>query len=215
MNRSSPRDRIAGARLYVLLDGRSCVADLEWLAGELVSAHAHALQLRDKGLTDRELLERARVLRRLTRSSGTLFFVNDRPDLAALSDADGVHVGQDDLLIEDVRRLVGPDRLIGVSTHSIEQARQAAEQGAQLIGVGPVFPSMTKGFSRFVGVDLLRQVAAEIRLPVFAIGGIDAERLPQVLATGIRRVAIGSAITASCNPRSQAETLLSMLQAGD
>src|SRR5205823_3080461 len=97
--------------------------------------------------------------------------------------------GQEELSLKDARQIVGPDMLIGVSTHSIEQARQAVLQGADYLGLGPTFPSGTKRFDEFPGLHFLRQIAAEIVLPAFAIGGITLENLPQVLATGIRRVA--------------------------
>src|SRR5207237_9328533 len=127
---------------------------------------------RDKRLADRELLARARQLRELTNGTSTLFIVNDRPDLARLSQADGVHVGQDELSVKDARSIVGLHALIGVSTHSIQHARPAVLDGANYIGVGPTFPSGTKSFARFTGVDLLQAVASEIRLPAFAIGGV-------------------------------------------
>ena len=95
-------------------------------------------------------------LRELTRGTDTLFIMNDRPDLAALCHADGVHLGQEDLSVKDARAIVGPDALIGVSTHTIEQARQAVLDGANYIGVGPTFPSGTKQFEKFPGLDFLR-----------------------------------------------------------
>jgi len=122
-----------------------------------------------------------------------LFIMNDRPDLAVLARADGVHLGQVELSVSDARRIVGTEMLVGVSTHAIEQARQAVLDGANYIGVGPTFPSRTKAFTEFPGLDCCRAVAAEIGLPAFAIGGITLENLPQVLATGITRVAVGSA----------------------
>jgi len=126
--------------------------------------------------------------------------MNDRPDLAVLACADGVHVGQKELDVRDVRRIVGPNLLIGVSTHTIEQARQAVLDGANYIGCGPTFPSGTKYFDHFPGLDFLRQVAAEISLPAFAIGGITRENLADVLATGFTRVAVGGAMAMSSNP---------------
>ena len=155
------------------------------------------------------------ALRQATLGSSTLLLINDRPDLAVLCGADGVHVGQEDLPIDAVRRIVGPDRLIGVSTHSFEQARQAVREGADLIGIGPLFPSRTKGFSRFLEIDVLRQVAEEIGIPVFAIGGMDAARLPEVMAMGIRRAAVGSAITARRDPGPAAAEMVAILQNGD
>ncbi len=197
----------------------------------MIDAGVHVLQLRDKQLGDRELLERARLLRSLTQNvarppsavsdvppaeggwaagkqTGTLFVMNDRPDLAVLARADGVHVGQTELSVKDARSIVGPDMLVGVSTRSIEQARQAVLDGANYIGVGPTFPSNTKRFEQFPGVELLRAVAEEIRLPAFAIGGIDRENLGEVLAAGFTRIAVSGAITAAADPAQAAKELL-------
>lgn len=200
---------LEGARLYVLIDGRPTTDDFVRLAQCLVQAGAHVIQLRDKQLDDRTVLQRARLLREITRAGRALFIMNDRPDLAVLADADGVHVGQEELTVKDARTIVGPHRLVGVSTHSIEQARQAVLDGANYIGVGPTFPSGTKHFDRFPGLDLVRAVAAEIRLPAFAIGGITAENLPQVLAAGLHRVAVSGAITGADD---QADVVRQMLQ---
>jgi thiamine-phosphate pyrophosphorylase len=204
--------RLAQARLYVLLDGRSTLAEFAALAGELVEAGVHVLQLRDKRLDDRRLLERARRLRELTAQSQTLFLMNDRPDLAVLSRADGVHVGQEELSVKDVRAVIGPAALVGVSTHSLEQARRAVLDGATYLGVGPTFPSPTKSFEALAGLDLLRQVAAEIRLPAFAIGGVSAENLAAVLETGCCRVAVASAVTNAPSCSEAAKRLLAMLE---
>ena len=204
-------DRLADARLYVLLDGRGGEEEFTALAESLVEARVDILQLRDKALDDRRLLSRARRLREITHGSKTLFIMNDRADLAALSQADGVHVGQDELTVHDARRIVGPKALVGVSTHSIEQARQAVIDGANYIGVGPTFPSGTKSFASFTGLELLRAVASEISLPTFAIGGITAENLPSVLASGIRRVAVTGAVVNAAEPKKAAGELLKTL----
>jgi len=193
-------DRLAAARLCVLLDGRDSPQQFGRLAETLVAAGVDMLQLRDKRLDDRQLLARARQLREITRGSDALLVVNDRPDLALLARADGVHVGQDDLPVKAARAVVGPRLLIGVSTHSLPQARQAVMDGANYIGVGPTFPSGTKTFERFTGLELLRGVAAEIRLPAFAIGGIGPENLPEVLACGISRAAVSGAVLAAEDP---------------
>ncbi len=203
--------RLGEARLYVLIDGRGSLDEFEHLARSLIQAGVHVIQLRDKRLDDRTLLGRARRLSELSRGSGTLFVMNDRPDLARLSRADGVHVGQEELSVKDSRTVVGPDALIGVSTHSIEQARQAVLDGANYIGCGPVFPSPTKQFEQLAGVELLRAVAAEIRLPAFAIGGISRANLSRVLETGVCRVAVGSAILGAGDPAAEARAMLEML----
>ena len=207
----SSLQRLEKARLYVLIDGRPSPEEFQTLSRSLVEAGVHVIQLRDKQLDDRRLLERARLLREVTRGSETLFIMNDRPDLAVLSQADAVHVGQEELSVKDVRTIVGPEALIGVSTHSIEQARQAVLDGANYIGVGPTFSSGTKQFAKFPGLDLLRAVAAEIRLPAFAIGGVTPENLPEILATGITRVAVSGAIAGATDPATAASVFLSAL----
>jgi len=207
-------ERLAAAQLYVLVDGGASDAALLQLTGPLIAAGVHVVQLRDKQLADRELLARARLLRSLTRGTETLFIVNDRPDLAALADADGVHVGQDELSVKDARAVIGPERLVGVSTHSIEQARAAVLAGANYLGVGPTFPSRTKDFASFTGLPLLHAVAAEIRLPSFAIGGIGPANLDEVLATGMSRVAVGAAVTSAENPHRAACEILERLASG-
>ena len=199
--------RLAAARLCVLLDGRQSPEEFDRLVRWLIEAGVPMIQFRDKQLGDRELLARARLLRVATRGAGTLCIINDRPDLAALSSAHGVHVGQDDVSVKDARRTVGPEALVGVSTHSIQEARQAVD-GANYIGVGPVFPSGTKTFEQFPGVELLRAVAAEVRLPAFAIGGISREKLAEVLAAGFTRVAVGAAVTSADDPAQAAKELL-------
>lgn len=198
-------ERLSAARLYVLIDGRASAEELERLVRSL--GNADIIQLRDKRLHDRELLDRARLLRAMTRQTGTLFIMNDRPDLAALAQADGVHVGQEEVSVKDARSIVGPERLVGVSTHSIEQARQAVLDGANYIGVGPTFASGTKAFDRFPGLELLWQVAAEIRLPAFAIGGIHGGNVSEVFATGFSRIAVSGAILAADDPAAALEEL--------
>jgi thiamine-phosphate pyrophosphorylase len=199
--------RLAEARLYVLLDGRESADEMARIATALVGAGVDLIQLRDKRLDDRELLARAHRLREVAHSAGKLLIVNDRPDIARLAQADGVQVGQEDLSVKDVRTIVGPRSLIGVSTHSLAQARQAVLDGANYIGVGPTFPSDTKSFIAYPGLALLREVAAEIRLPAFAIGGITPENLPSVLETGIHRLAVGSAIVAAADPAAVARRM--------
>jgi thiamine-phosphate pyrophosphorylase len=203
--------RLADARLYVLVDGQPSPEALERLVQSLVAAGVDLLQLRDKRLDDRTLLARARLVRQLTRGSSTRFIMNDRADLAVLAAADGVHVGQEELSVKDARAIVGAERLVGVSTHSIEQAREAVLNGADYIGVGPVFPSGTKQFPQFPGLDLVRAVAAEIRLPAFAIGGIDLQNLGQVLSAGACRVAVSGAIAAAADSGEAAVAMRKML----
>ncbi len=202
------RSVLADVHLYVLVDGRTSAEELVRLAGTLAESGVDAIQLRDKTLDDGELLHRARLLREVTGDGHTLFFVNDRPDIAALADADGVHVGQEDMSVKDARKIVGPGRLVGVSTHSIEQAREAVVDGADYIGCGPTFPSSTKEFKRFVGLDLLRAVGQEISLPAFAIGGISRHNVAEVFAAGFARIALSGAVVNADDPAAETAALL-------
>jgi len=204
----SSLERLDYARLYVLVDGGSSEEAFAATVGKLVEAGVPMLQLRDKRLQDRPLLARARLMRKLTAGTRTVFVMNDRPDLAALAAADGVHVGQEELTVKDVRAVVGPKAIIGVSTHSIDQARQAVLDGANYIGVGPTFPSGTKRFEEFPGLELVRAVAEEIRLPAFAIGGINQDNLHKVLEAGARRVAVSGAIANAPDPAAAAKQLM-------
>lgn len=205
--------KLSGKRLYVLIDGRSSVDAFEQLVSSLVEVGVDVIQLRDKTLGDRELLDRARRLRNLTVSSETLFVMNDRPDLALLASADGVHVGQEELAVRDVRQIVGPGMLVGVSTHSLAQAHQAVLDGASYLGVGPTFPSGTKTFSEFPGLAFAEQVAKEVQLPAYAIGGIEESNLDDVLATGMYRIAVSGAVILAADPARAARTLLARLKA--
>lgn len=205
------RQRLHGARLYVLLTGARCEASLDWIIAEAAAGGANIVQLREKDKSDRELLERARQVRRWTRESGVLFIVNDRPDIARLVEADGVHLGQDDLPVKEARRILGPEALIGVSTHNLQQLRQAILDGASYVGVGPSFPSGTKDFAELAGLEFVRQAMAETTLPAFVIGGVNRETVGAAVAAGARRVAVSAAITGSDDPRTVAAALLAAL----
>src|SRR5262249_5069941 len=157
--------------------------------------------LREKGWSDRALLERAREVRRWTRRAGVLFILNDRPDLARLAEADGVHLGQDDLPVKEARRILGPDALIGVSTHNVEQLRQAILDGASYVGVGPTFSSGTKNFQELAGLEFVRQASALMSLPAFVIGGVNPRTVGEAVAAGARRVAVSQVIAQADDPR--------------
>lgn len=207
----SSRDRLHGVRLCVLMGGCDSLAQFEQTIGELVASGVGMIQLRDKHLDDRDLVLRAQRLMERTRGSQTLCIVNDRADIAAAVGTDGVHVGQEDLSVKDARAIVGTRMLIGVSTHNIEQAQAAVLDGANYLGAGPTFKSRTKSFDGFAGLDYLREVSSEIRLPTFAIGGITAENLPSVLSAGVERVAVGSSVVDAANPAIAARELLKVL----
>jgi thiamine-phosphate pyrophosphorylase len=207
----SSRDRLQHVRLCVLVNGCGSSAEFERLIGALVEAEVGMTQLRDKRLDDGDLVTRGRALVQRTRGSQTLCIVNDRADIAAAVGADGIHVGQEDLSVKNARAIVGTQMLIGVSTHNIEQARAAVLDGANYLGAGPTFASRTKSFDDFAGLDYLREVSSEIRLPSFAIGGITAENLPSVIGAGVERIAVGSSVVDSADPGAAARKLLSIL----
>lgn len=205
------RQRLAEVRLYLLVTGALCECSIEGTITEAAAGGVEMVQLREKDLPDRELLERAREVRRWTRRAGVLFIMNDRPDLARLAEADGVHVGQDELPVKEVRRIVGPDALIGVSTHTLDQVRQAVLDGASYIGVGPTFPSRTKDFEALAGLEFIQQAAAETSLPAFAIGGINQANLQEAVAAGARRVAVSQAVCQTDDPCRAARELRELL----
>ena len=190
------RRRAAAVRLYVVTDaGADCVATLGVVRAACAGG-ADAVQLRRKGDGGLETLRLAEQCRAVTHDSGVLFIVNDRLDIAMASDADGVHLGQDDLPVAVARRL-WPGRLVGRSTHSLEQARAAAADGADWIGVGPVFATPTKPGRPPVGLGLVSAVAAEVTIPWVAIGGVDTGTVDRVTAAGARAVAVVRAVTAA------------------
>jgi thiamine-phosphate pyrophosphorylase len=190
------------------LDGRSlylvCDAAFTGVA-EALRGGVGIVQLRDRRLPDGELLAHARMLAELVHAHGGLFLVNDRVDVALLAGADGVHVGQEDISPRDVRELCGDRLLIGLSTHNEQQIAAAAD--VDYIGVGPVVATPTKPGRPSVGLELVRHAAARVSRPWFAIGGIDAETAPAVVAAGATRLAVVRAITDAPDPRSAAEAL--------
>jgi len=198
---SHARERLANAQLYVLVTEELCRTSLLGTVAEAIAGGTQIIQLREKNLEDGGLLRLASEVRRMTREAGALFIVNDRPDIARLAEADGVHLGQNDMPLREARRIVGPGALIGVSTHNVEQVRRAVLEGASYLGVGPTFVSRTKEFAAFAGLDLVRQALAETTLPAFVLGGVNVDNLPDLVALGCRRVAVSHAVCAAEDPR--------------
>jgi thiamine-phosphate pyrophosphorylase len=194
------RSRLANCRLYLLVTESASRGGIERVVKSALEGGVDAVQLREKQGDDRRLLVLAEQVRRWTTDAGALFILNDRPDIAVLSEADGVHVGQEDLSVDQARRIIGPEQLVGVSTHTIDQARQAVLDGADYLGVGPTFASQTKQFESFAGLEFVRAVSAEIGRPWFAIGGISAGNIAEVVDAGATRVAVSSAICAADHP---------------
>lgn len=199
------RARLARARLYLVCDCMPGERDLGDFLAEAIDGGVDVVQLREKHLEDEFLLEAASVAADACDACGALFILNDRPDIAAEVRADGVHIGQDDMPVEQARRIVGPDMLLGLSTHSpsqIDAALPVAPDGGphvDYIGVGPVHATPTKLGRMPVGTELVAYASAHARVPFFAIGGIDVSNLGDVLAAGATRVSVLRAI---CNARS-------------
>jgi thiamine-phosphate pyrophosphorylase len=190
---SDRRDRLARARLYLVCDRRP-----EAFLRAALGGGVDIVQLRDKDASDEQVLEAAKVFRRVADEHGALFVVNDRPDLAVAADADGVHVGQDDTSVSEARAAVGADRIVGLSTHSPDQI--AAARGVDYVAVGPVHATPTKPGRPAVGLKLIRHAAAHAPDPWFAIGGIDRQTVAAVAAAGARRAVVVRAITEAEDP---------------
>jgi thiamine-phosphate pyrophosphorylase len=209
--RLRPQSRMAGVRLYVLITESFCKQPWLKTAELAIDGGANCLQLREESLTDRELLQRARQLVDLCRSRGIPCIINNRPDIALAAKADGVHLGQDDLPVHDARRIVGLERIIGISTHNLPQAHQAVADGADYIGVGPIFKSHTKPRDFLPGLEYAEAAARQIPIPAIGIAGITAENVDQVRRTGIKAIAVTAAVTASEDVAGAARQLKKLL----
>jgi len=229
-----PIDRLATARLYLCTDARRDRGDLAEFADAALAGGVDVIQLRDKGsaaehrlgpLEARDELAALEMLAEAARRHGALLAVNDRADIARAAGAAVLHLGQDDLPLPIARDIIGPGPLIGRSTHDLNQVEAAAAEAVDYFCVGPCWPTPTKPGRPSPGLDLVR-AAAELASvargpatsgsdkPWFAIGGIDEQRLPEVLAAGARRIVVVRAITAAEDPRAAAQRLKAGLVAG-
>jgi thiamine-phosphate pyrophosphorylase len=196
---------LARTRLYLVCSARPGGHDPEQLLRPALQGGVDIVQLREKGGDERAVVQAGRVFRRLCDAYDALFIVNDSPELAIACSADGVHLGQDDADPREVRRLIGRDALIGLSTHSPEQVEAA--EGVDYIAVGPVHATPTKPEYPPVGLELVRRAAASAPVPFFAIGGIDAANAGAVIDAGAQRVAVVRAIGDAPDPGAAARAL--------
>jgi len=196
------RQRLDSAHLYLVCDERPD----EFLEAALRGG-VDIVQLRMKRATDDAIIAAARRFAAICWAFGALFVLNDRPDLADRVGADGVHVGQDDYTVEEARSAVGPDRLVGLSTHTPAQVDAAGGTSADYLGVGPVHATPTKPGRPAVGLELVRYAAARARRPFFAIGGIDAGNAAAVRGAGATRIAVVRALTEAVDPEQAARAL--------
>ncbi len=205
--------RLVLPRLYVILDAALITSPERDCALSLAEAGVRLLQYRNKSAPARQYLDSSRRLAEVLCPRGVSFFVNDRPDVAFLAGANGVHVGQDDLDVEQARLVIGGDKLVGVSTHNLEQFERAAESSADYIAVGPVFSTSSKANpDPVIGVEFIRDVRRLTDKPIVAIGGITLERAASVIEAGADSVAVISGILSAPDPAQRARQYIETLE---
>jgi thiamine-phosphate pyrophosphorylase len=194
---------IESKKLYLVTNSDNFGSEDEFLdaVASALQGGVDILQLREKNMSAKKILELGRKLKQLCSEYGATFIVNDRIDIATILQADGVHLGQDDLDVKSAREILGDKCIVGVSTHAPEQALKAVEDGADYIGVGPVFATPTKEGRIPVGLDYVKWVSENIAVPAFAIGGIDGENVDEVINAGAKRVAVVRAIINAKSPQ--------------
>jgi thiamine-phosphate pyrophosphorylase len=207
------RERLRTARLYFVCEARPGGRDPEALLNAALSGGVDIVQLREKELGREEVERSARTFRRLCDTYSALFIVNDDPYLARTCNADGVHVGQDDMTPAEAREVLGSEAIVGLSTHSEEQLAASAEQPVDYVSVGPVWETPTKEGRPGVGLGLVEHAAANAPHPFFAIGGIDPTNAGEVVAAGARRLGVVRAIRNAEDPTGVAESLRGALAA--
>jgi thiamine-phosphate pyrophosphorylase len=198
--------------IYPIIDDAYLTYDrIEETARALIDGGAGILQLRGKGLSSAELLSAARSIRRFTKKAGVIFIVNDRVDIALLSDADGVHLGQDDMPVPAARKLLGREKIIGFSTHNVQEALAAERLPVDYISFGPLFKTGTKKDAEEPkGVPALTEVSSSVEIPIVAIGGIGEERIGEVLRSGAKSVAMISDILSATDIKGKMKRLMAM-----
>jgi thiamine-phosphate pyrophosphorylase len=206
--------RLVMPRLYVILDAGLVRGQAEEIAGQLMGAGVRLLQYRAKNASAREMLPTASALAKMAQRAGATFFVNDRADVAYLAGADGVHVGQDDLSVEEARTVIGEGRWVGVSTHNLEQFEKAASSSADYLAIGPVFATTSKSNpDPVVGLETIRRVRSLTSKPIIAIGGIRLEHAAEVIEAGADSVAVIGDILGAADPVLRAREFLQQLKA--
>ena len=205
--------KLAEKKLYLVTNSDQFETDDEFLdaVASALEGGVDILQLREKKMSACRIIELGKKLKQLCLQYDTTFIVNDRVDIALLLEADGVHLGQDDLDVFSAREILGPNAIVGVSTHAPEQALKAVADGADYIGVGPVFETPTKPGRIAVGLEYAKWTSENIEIPAFAIGGIDLENCQEVLDIGIKKIAVVRAIINAASPQAEAEKFIKKL----
>ena len=200
----SARRDLSGRRLYLCTPDRPDLADF---VAACIAGGVDVVQLREKHLEARDLLARARVAGSVCRAHGVPFVLNDRPDLALETGADGVHVGQDDAPVDLARRILGPDAIVGLSTHGLEDLEAAASEDVTYISAGPVEPTPTKPGRPGTGLGYAREASMRSPVPVFVTGGVTPERIPELAAAGVRHFVVVRFLTQAPDPMAAARAL--------
>lgn len=208
------RERLRTASLYFVLDARPQGENPEARVEAALRGGVDIVQIREKVLGRREIERSAATVRRLCDNYGALFIINDDPELARAVGADGAHVGQEDMAVEEARKLLGPDAIIGLSTHSEEQILASAEQPVDHISVGPIWETPTKEGRPAVGLDLIRFAARRAPHPFFAIGGINPGNVAEVVAAGAERLCVVRALRDAEDPEAVAAELKAAVAEG-
>jgi thiamine-phosphate pyrophosphorylase len=200
--------------VYVLTDRRACPERaLVDVVRAAVRGGATVVQLRDKGASTRQMIDLGRALLQVTRPAGVPLIVNDRADVALAIDAEGVHVGQDDMPAPLARQIIGPGRILGVSAGTVDEARRAVRDGADYLGVGDVYGTPTKADAGVpIGVDGLAEIVRAVAIPVVAIGGITHDNAPAAIEAGAAGVAVISAVFGSADPEAAARRLVAIVR---
>jgi len=212
---SDKAELLSRIQLYVIADKKICGdRDVEDVVRQAIEGGAQMIQCRDKDSDHADFLSMARKLRAVCKERGIPFIVNDRADIAAEVNADGVHVGQKDLSASEARQVLGSARIIGKSSSTLDQAIRAQDEGADYVGIGPIFDTPSKQIDKPIGLDIVPKANEMLGIPFFLIGGITEENLNQVIRAGGRRIAVISAVVSSDHVTLAAASLLRRLQAG-
>ncbi|KPL02472.1 MAG: hypothetical protein AMJ90_05785 [candidate division Zixibacteria bacterium SM23_73_2] len=200
------------AKLYVIVDKDICPhKNIEKVVSDIIKGGAQMIQYRDKSSSDKDFLKNTLRIKKITSSRKIPLIINDRVDIAKLIDAEGVHLGEDDLPPDFARRILGKNKMIGVTIRNLKQAKAEEKKGADYLGLGPVFHTTSKKTEKIIGVSLVKEVQNKIKIPVFPIGGINVENIEKLTQIGCTRVCVLSAVLCSKNPLKAAENLLHKL----
>jgi len=207
------KQKLEKIQLYIIIDPKlSLNPDIEEVASLAIGGGAQMIQFRDKEFSDEEFFVLAERIKKITQKKNIPFIINDRVNIAKSIDAEGVHLGQDDVPLKEAREILGEEKIIGISTSNPEEAVEAEKQGADYIGLGPIFQTGSKEIKGTIGTEMISQVLSQVKIPVFPIGGINPSNLDQVLKVGSKRIAVISAVVSQKDVKKAAEELFRKLK---